>query len=178
MNKRLTAIAEQKLQYNSGKPCRKGHISDRYSSNGMCIECLRISNEASKGLMKVARIKRNTALFATLREHTFMVRECDRSWMAKVADIFQYAKPEVVAQLTSFVDQLHKHTPTPRALTRDDLLMFMEYHGGQVLNINDLDLSHATEDDPTLYVIHNTHRYVAAECMEVLRNQRLNVTPK
>lgn len=178
MNIRTAAIAAGKVQYNSGKPCRSGHISDRYCSNGQCIECLRVQNEARQGTLRAAKIKRNTALFAHLREHTFMVRECDRETMGQYADILQFSTPDVIAQCKQFLAQIYKHTPTPRALSRDDLLMFMEYRGGQVLNINSLELSHPSEDDPTLYVIHNTHRYVASECMEVLRNQRLNVTPK
>ena len=31
-------------RYNTGEPCRKGHLADRFASNGNCEECLRESN--------------------------------------------------------------------------------------------------------------------------------------
>jgi hypothetical protein len=31
-------------QYNTGKPCPKGHISDRYTGNGNCVQCQRVVN--------------------------------------------------------------------------------------------------------------------------------------
>lgn len=37
---RSAAIRENKTTYNTGVPCRKGHLSDRYTSSGFCIECM------------------------------------------------------------------------------------------------------------------------------------------
>ena len=178
MSMREDAIAAQKLQYNSGKPCRKGHHSDRYTSNGMCMECIRLNNEAMRGLAKTARIKRNTALFAHLRERIYMVRDCDAELMGKFAEVLQYSNPGVIAQCKQFIEALYAHTPIPRALTRDDLLSFMNYRNGQVLNLNDIELSHPDESNPTLCIIRNGLFYSAEECMQVLRNQKLNVLPK
>ena len=30
--------------YNTGKPCKHGHFSDRYASNAICVECIKIAN--------------------------------------------------------------------------------------------------------------------------------------
>jgi hypothetical protein len=44
--KRREAKALGMDKYDTGKPCRNGHLSDRYISNGECIEChkLKIKN--------------------------------------------------------------------------------------------------------------------------------------
>lgn len=38
--KRNDAASLGLVKYNTGKPCTKGHLSDRYTSSGMCITCL------------------------------------------------------------------------------------------------------------------------------------------
>lgn len=38
---RFTAMLNNITRYNTGAPCMRGHNSDRYSSNGGCVECLK-----------------------------------------------------------------------------------------------------------------------------------------
>lgn len=40
--KRREAKALGLKTYNTGKPCKHGHLSDRYTSTAICIECVRI----------------------------------------------------------------------------------------------------------------------------------------
>jgi hypothetical protein len=44
--KRTEAIAAGLDRYNSGKPCKWGHDTGRYTSTGQCVECAR---QASRG---------------------------------------------------------------------------------------------------------------------------------
>lgn len=39
--KREQAKSQGLKRYNTGKPCKKGHIADRYVSNGRCDECMK-----------------------------------------------------------------------------------------------------------------------------------------
>lgn len=39
-------------RYNSGKPCSIGHLSDRYTSTGQCIECLKVWPHKNKEARK------------------------------------------------------------------------------------------------------------------------------
>lgn len=41
---RATAKAEGKIRYFTGIPCVKGHIGERLTSNGSCLECCRIKD--------------------------------------------------------------------------------------------------------------------------------------
>lgn len=36
---RAQAIAVRQRRYNTGKPCQRGHLSDRYTTSGQCVEC-------------------------------------------------------------------------------------------------------------------------------------------
>jgi len=53
MNARDQASAAGALTYTTGKPCKAGHISERYVSNGMCIMCLKkYSNERTHNIIR------------------------------------------------------------------------------------------------------------------------------
>lgn len=38
---RKEAISRGLAKYNTGRPCRRGHLSDRHTSTGGCVECLK-----------------------------------------------------------------------------------------------------------------------------------------
>lgn len=37
---RSEAIERGDIRYNTGEACKHGHMSDRYTLNGACVECL------------------------------------------------------------------------------------------------------------------------------------------
>ena len=41
--KRAEAKAQGLKFYNTGKPCKHGHLSDRYTSTGICVECVKLA---------------------------------------------------------------------------------------------------------------------------------------
>ncbi len=52
MISRKEAQAKLLRKYNTGKPCRNGHLSDRYTSTGMCCECNKMHVAASNAKYK------------------------------------------------------------------------------------------------------------------------------
>lgn len=50
--KRKEAKSAGLKKYNTGKPCSKGHFSDRYTTTGQCVECLRSWPIENKGARK------------------------------------------------------------------------------------------------------------------------------
>lgn len=50
--KREEAARLGQLRYFTGKPCKYGHISQRYTVSGACITCLRETTEAQKDKIK------------------------------------------------------------------------------------------------------------------------------
>src|SRR5580704_4860988 len=45
---RQLAIAAGVLTFNSGKPCHRGHFSDRYVKGSVCIQCSRVNNSNAR----------------------------------------------------------------------------------------------------------------------------------
>jgi hypothetical protein len=78
--KRQEATALNLLRYNTGKPCKHGHLSDRFTSNGACIGC--IDKWKSENPDKVEKIKQvsNGRYFSSNREK---VLEKHREWHRK-----------------------------------------------------------------------------------------------
>lgn len=177
-NKRDIATAAGKLTYNSGKPCRSGHVSDRYTSNGMCIACTKLKDEARKTIRKAATIRYNNARIAHLLPYSVMVRIGHRDIIERMSEILQFGNDAAIHECMQFVEKMSEVVPLPRSLTRDDLLRFMKFEGGHVTNYDDLDIVLATEDDPNVYFLYHGFKYRGDEAMQVLRGQRFQVNPK
>ncbi len=45
MNLRETAANAGQMYYSTGKPCKRGHPSKRYTSSGNCVECYAVHNK-------------------------------------------------------------------------------------------------------------------------------------
>lgn len=175
---RSEAIEKGEIYYNTGKPCRRGHIADRFTSNGSCRECLRIQHEAQVSVARAARAKRNNALVSGLRERVIMVSHAHYETVIKLCEIFQYSTKDVHDVIRQKIEALHETCPNPRVLNKDGLLKFIKFEGGQITNLAFLTIQWPDDNDPNTYVFYNSNRYDAAEVMEVLRGQRLNVRPK
>lgn len=60
---RKEALESGAETYNTGEPCKNGHYSDRRTSNGKCIECLRAASRRAQGKYRAKNrdaIKRRT----------------------------------------------------------------------------------------------------------------------
>jgi hypothetical protein len=95
---RWTAAMAGLSKYNTGKPCNKGHLSDRYTASGGCVECI-------KGYAKLYNKKLNDTKptsdnFDTKTELVFIV--------VHVNDM-----PTIKAVLDSFVTGFHPDSVNP-----------------------------------------------------------------
>ncbi len=64
---RKEAFAAGQLKYNTGKVCKNGHLSDRYTRNGACIECLRVANVALSTALALAPNAKRDAIAQLVR---------------------------------------------------------------------------------------------------------------
>jgi len=55
MKPRIAARRTGALTYNTGKPCKHGHTTDRYTSTGGCLGCLHIITESTRRAVIVGR---------------------------------------------------------------------------------------------------------------------------
>jgi hypothetical protein len=174
------ALEAGELTYNSGKPCRRGHDSPRYTSNGMCTACVKMRDEARREAKSVSRQRYINARVNNLKEKTFMVRDGHDGLVQRVCDILQYGTSGLLEELEGHVSRIYDTCPHPRALSKDDLLKFIRFDGEKVQNLVELQVIYPTEggNDPNTYVVRNGLFYRANELMEVLRDQRIVVIPR
>ena len=80
MMKRQEAIALNISRYNTGRPCKHGHVSDRFTSNGACIDC--VNKWKTENPDKIKKIKQNyfAKYFSSNREK---ILEKHREWHKK-----------------------------------------------------------------------------------------------
>ena len=52
---RQDAISQGKSVYFTGKPCKNGHIDQRYTSSGGCLECFRLARLSERMAIKAGR---------------------------------------------------------------------------------------------------------------------------
>ncbi len=64
--KRSEAILQDNPRYSTGRPCGRGHFSERITTNGVCVECNAEDNRKRSGLLtasgRVNRQKRHDLL--------------------------------------------------------------------------------------------------------------------
>lgn len=54
---RAEAIKNGSSVYYTGMPCKKGHVVQRYTTNGACLECIRLARVSEKEAIKVGRMQ-------------------------------------------------------------------------------------------------------------------------
>jgi hypothetical protein len=65
------------LRYMSTKPCRRGHMSPRYTSSGNCIACVSEKSKQNKIKTKATRTIYNSKLF---RDEELFATTCPVDW--------------------------------------------------------------------------------------------------
>ena len=177
MNIRKNAREMGLLKYNSGRPCRSGHTSDRYVSNGCCIACQNGDAELARAEVMKTKQRITLALDAKCKPYTLMVKDNHQDIFIKLAEILQSASPDAALKIKNYVEETYINSPTSRALTRDDLLTFLAFENNFIKNTPSLELSHPVTMDEPIYIIHKGQYYRDIHCLEVLRGERLNVKP-
>lgn len=180
MSKQDDAIAAGHLTYNTGKPCRRGHDSDRYTSNGMCVACVKMKDDARRTARDLNRRKFIKARINNLHERVFMVHEDNRPIVEKFCELLQYGDGFEVAQVREVIERAYERAPTPKALAFDDLVKVMAWDGVKVTNraqLEQIGVLQFDYVDSTLYFFHNQQRYRAEDAAEVLKGNKLYVKP-
>jgi hypothetical protein len=57
---RKEAIEQGRPKYYTGKPCKNGHYSQRYSVSGACLQCVRDGDTLNKANAKAMLLSHST----------------------------------------------------------------------------------------------------------------------
>ncbi len=108
MSERQQALDNNETRYNTGKPCKNGHFSDRYTQSGTCVDCvMRSANGHS------SRSNAKELLIRQLKSHGFHLYPADFEALKYVA-IAQIREkyPEITAEDISSRVVIRSHSPT------------------------------------------------------------------
>ena len=116
---RAEAKAAGAKRYFTGKPCPKGHISERYTSKGTCIACLRLEWEAlyesnHTGL----RERRNAATKAYRAANLDISREKQKLYSRKT---YESRKPYMAAWVAANAENLKAYRRARDATLSEEL---------------------------------------------------------
>lgn len=173
------ALEAGHLTYNTGKPCRRGHVSDRYTSNGMCVGCVKMKDAARKEQRVERRRKYVNARVQNLQARTFMVAENHRSIVQEICDALQFGDASTIAEIAKFARDVYDRTPSPKALGYDAIVKILRWDGKSA-PFGMLELENVIEQDRDtgdMYVNHNGHKYELSRVEEVISKRRLFVAP-
>ncbi len=108
MGSRAEAIAAGEKTYNTGKPCKNGHLSDRYTLGGMCLGCL--AKQAAG--IKAKRAEATRGRFEGLVEHRIFVKKVYHGTVSDYADILRYGDTNTIDQAQAFITLLKGNIST------------------------------------------------------------------
>jgi hypothetical protein len=108
MNERMQAAKDGKRTFSNGRPCRKGHLSERYTSSGNCVECLRVANEERSRALSAAKIATNNALEERLAPHQIWVKPALHAAASEYADVLRYGSADTIEQCRAFIAMMRE----------------------------------------------------------------------
>lgn len=160
MDERYAALAEGKKTYTTGKPCTKGHLSERYSSNGACLACLRDKRQTY--LQATAR--RNLLNSRKFHSEQISVQLQHKHIINDINDIMLECghRAELLAQFIMLISR--------STLKRDDLCRLLKVNEqGHVINHKDHRQRH--NDAGKLEIEIMGEWYVADDVMDCIRGK-------
>ena len=116
MTTRIQAIEAGTTTYTPDRPCKRGH-TERYTSNGMCVKCLKRHAEAVQA-KKIERRNLNDDGFDTItitaRSHLFHIIE-------KFKELMLNGTPEQIKSVENFLTTMAPRPPLGKILHREAL---------------------------------------------------------
>lgn len=165
-NTKAAAIAGMSPTYFTGRPCKHEHIAPRYTSNGMCVECLKMHRVTSGSLAKRARIQANQLSAADMVEAKVWVPRKHSTILHTITRLLN--APDAAATIT-WLEMLDR-----ASLDIAILAPLFDWRDNKV-NIDPATFPMRNADDGRLLVQLRNAWYVGDEIMEVLRGQRATV---
>lgn len=151
--------------YNTGRPCRAGHNSSRYSSNGMCVECTRNHSTTTAAMVRNAKRKANTMLFNDMVKSYVWVPRNHTTVLNSITNLLN--SPDAETFIT-WLNHIHD-----QPLTALDLVPMFQWDGKKV-NVDPSIYPYRNADDGRLLVQLRNAWYVGDEVMAVLRGDAIS----
>lgn len=164
---RTAAATEGKKTYSNGRPCQKGHLSERYVSNNMCIECTNANNKKLKVLAANSARRRNLSNSSQMVTATLTVQAQYKQMIDDISDIMfdGGARVDLVA---SFLSTIGRST-----LMRDDLVRHGALQADGNLNRDTVAYRHNDAGHVEVQIVGDW--YLADHVRELMDNTRKTI---
>lgn len=114
---RFDALANNAPRYKMKKPCRRGHMGERYSSTGLCVACVMMNDKAKKENMRKARIIGNFERFEPLQVFKAVIRPSVHHYLDDATEIFQFGSNEQKMMLVEAITAVRQGVKVGGAIT-------------------------------------------------------------
>lgn len=105
-NARIAAIAAGKKRYTMTKPCRRGHLGERYASCGVCVQCNEERQKEWSATTKYNKRVANTQNFTPAEVWKGLVRPEHHAGMQRLADVYGSGDREQIEQVDAFIHMI------------------------------------------------------------------------
>lgn len=169
MGNRENAIENHNVTYRSVKKCKRGHDSERYTSTGQCVECLKQHSHALKSARRTARIRKNLDSINQIVETVVLCSVARQDAINSLNDIMR-ENGHRADQLEQFILMLGTST-----LTTNDLRTILQSQDGYKTITNHGDYPMRHNEEGMLEMSIRGEWYLAEEVADCVRGHRMTV---
>lgn len=179
---RLVALANGEKTYAMTKACKYGHLGERYTSCGICVECSKRKQEEMRVKTLAGRKLSNTKKFEPSRVYSVVVRSAHREAYDDFSHIAAFGTDEQFAQVAAFVGMIrsqvvtHAIARTPGELNRDELAALVNLDPAHICNADGSPLVERNHNNDVFIRIAGRW-YNAEQLAAVWRSARTSVRP-
>jgi hypothetical protein len=188
MNERNIAANNGLMRYSTGKPCKRGHLSDRYTSNGMCIACFshhgqatkynrRLKNAENFDSNSICRVFADPAEFDLLRKIGKITMGCTAAELSTLHEVANFLATTIAQRNAGvFKGELTRDALLARVrydpTDRDDPVLDLD---GKPFYTNSAGYEH--NNVPDLFYVIDGHTYMASHMGQLFAGKTPSIFP-
>ncbi len=180
---RLIALEAGNKRYLMTKPCKRGHLGERYASCGLCCQCVEDHQRKKKIEVQAAIKLHNTKLFEPARVYSVVVRHEHREAYDDLSHVAAYGTDEQVAQCAAFLGMIRAQVIThdiarPEGeLNRAELAALVDLAPTRICYIDGSPLVERYNERDELHILIADRWYIATQLADVWKGTRAAVRP-
>lgn len=180
---RRAALALGIKTYPMTKECKYGHLGERYTSCGICVECSQRKQEEMRVKVSAGRRLHNTQLFEPGRVYSTIVKSEHREVYEDLQLVCTHGTAEQVEHCAAFLNMIRQQViapqpaPPPGELNRAALAAHVSLDPATLGYLDGSPLTERYDAQDELQILIAARWYVARRLAEVWKGTRATVRP-
>ena len=179
---RMLAAERGEMRYMMTKPCKRGHLGERYTSCGLCCDCITVNQQEIKNKLGAAKSLANTKQFEPANIYSALVRPGHQVAFDDLAQVCFYGTPDQIDQCMAFIGTIAAQLPQAPAkprpageLTRAALAAAACLDATSLVYSDGTPLRERQDTNGRTYIQVGTLWYDAVRMLALWRNERMNI---